>query len=345
MFKLLSRDEFRSQVFERDRHQCVICGLPAKDAHHILERRLWGESGGYYLTNGASLCEDHHLAAEMTTLSCEDIRLAAKIEKFPIPDHLYDSDRYDKWGNIILPTGMRIRGELFFDESVQKIMKEGNVLDLFGEYVKYCRTHHLPWSPAVNDDDRIIASLDAFKGKRVIASAKQDGENTNLYRNYLHARSIDYTHHMSRSWVRNFHAQIAHEIPDGWRMCGENLFAKHSIHYKHLKSYFYLFSIWNERNKCLSWDDTVEYAQILGMETVPVLYDGIWDEKVIRGLFKPEYNGDPCEGFVVRVAEEFDYRDFRRCVAKYVRAGHVQTHAFWLHQEIVKNELDPGLIS
>lgn len=38
----LTREEFKQQVFERDEHCCVVCGKPAVDAHHILERRLFG---------------------------------------------------------------------------------------------------------------------------------------------------------------------------------------------------------------------------------------------------------------------------------------------------------------
>ena len=84
-FKLLSRDQFREKTFERDNYKCLFCDRTNNlDAHHIIERRLWtskDELGGYFLDNGASLCEDHHLAAEMTTLSCEDIREKAGIEK------------------------------------------------------------------------------------------------------------------------------------------------------------------------------------------------------------------------------------------------------------------------
>lgn len=38
--KLLTRDEFRNGVFKRDDYKCCICNCPAKDAHHIIERRL-----------------------------------------------------------------------------------------------------------------------------------------------------------------------------------------------------------------------------------------------------------------------------------------------------------------
>jgi hypothetical protein len=49
---LLTRDQFREAVFARDKHKCVICKEPAKDAHHIMERRLFTETdelGGYFL--------------------------------------------------------------------------------------------------------------------------------------------------------------------------------------------------------------------------------------------------------------------------------------------------------
>jgi len=49
---LLDRDSFREFVFVRDGHKCVICGAPKKDAHHIIERRLFS-NGGYFIENGA----------------------------------------------------------------------------------------------------------------------------------------------------------------------------------------------------------------------------------------------------------------------------------------------------
>ena len=122
--KLLTRDAFREGVFLRDGHKCVFCDKPAKDAHHILERRLWPD-GGYYLENGASVCEEHHLACERTAISVEDVRNAAAIRKVWVPPHFYDDHVYDKWGNPVLEDGRRGKGELFFDESVQKALKEG----------------------------------------------------------------------------------------------------------------------------------------------------------------------------------------------------------------------------
>lgn len=116
---LLTRDQFREGVFNRDNHKCVFCGSPAVDAHHIMERRLFPD-GGYYIDNGISVCEEHHLACERTDISVEEARLAGNITKRIIPPQLYDDQIYDKWGNPIKSNGERLIGELFFDESVQK---------------------------------------------------------------------------------------------------------------------------------------------------------------------------------------------------------------------------------
>ena len=140
-----------------------------------------------------------------------------------------------------------------------------------GRY-KYPRTRHLPWSPGASRDDVIAKEVEAFSGQRVIVSEKMDGENTTLYRDHSHARSLDSRHHPSRNWVKGLHGSIAHEIPEGWRICGENLYARHSIDYEELSTYFMLFSVWDADNRCLDWDSTCEWAELLGLETVPVLW-------------------------------------------------------------------------
>lgn len=308
------------------------------DAHHIIERRLWSD-GGYYLDNGASLCAEHHLLAEQTLLTPEYLRERCGITRVIVPSHLYPDQPYDKWGNPVLEGGRRAKGELFFDESVQKILKEGGVLDLFTKLAKYPRTHHLPWSPGMHSDDRVIPSLSGFEGKRVIVSMKQDGENTTLYSDYIHARSLDSRSHPSRDWVKNFHAGFAHDIPESFRICGENLYAEHSIHYHDLESYFMGFSIWNEMNECLSWDETLEWFNLLGITPVPVLYDGVYDEKVLKSIEK-SMDFETNEGFVVRLAEKFRYADFKSSVAKFVRQGHVQTNKHWMQgQRVIPNGL------
>jgi hypothetical protein len=205
-------------------------------------------------------------------------------------------------------------------------------------FTKYPRTHHLPWSPGATDDDKILTDLSCFNGKRVIVTKKMDGENTTMYSNHIHARSLDSKGGVDRDWVKTLWAGLAHNIPENWRICGENLWAKHSIHYTDLPSYFMGFSVWNEYNTCLGWDDTLQYFELLGIDPVPVMYDFIWDEDKIRKIHTELLN-DKDEGFVVRNADCFHYDQFQHNVVKYVRKGHVQTDTHWRTQSFVPNVL------
>ena len=205
-------------------------------------------------------------------------------------------------------------------------------------YKKYPRTPHLPWSPGASGDDVWVDTLGCFDGREVVVTEKMDGENTTMYRDHVHARSIDSRHHPSRSWVKGLHQQIAHLIPRGWRVCGENLYARHSIAYERLPSYFMAFSIWGDEDRALSWEQTVEWAALLGVELVPELWRGRWDEGALRALAE-ELDTEAHEGYVVRLAQSFGREDFPRSVAKWVRAEHVTTEEHWMFAEVTPNGL------
>jgi hypothetical protein len=339
-YKLLTRDQFRESVFARDGGKCVFCDKPAVDAHHILERRLWtgpNELGGYFIENGASVCAEHHMACETTEIPLDKVREACGITHFPIPEHLYPDQEYDKWGNPIQQNGQRLRGELFHDESVQKVLKQGGMLGLFTHWVKYHRSYHLPWSN-MSEDDRMMPSIENFIGRRVIVTEKLDGEQTSMYQDHIHTRSLDSRNHPSRNWVKQFWSTIRADLPDQWRLCGENLYAKHSIYYNNLDTYFYGFSLWNDKNICMPWDETMEWFKLLGVQSVPVLYDGIYDEALIKKLWdKSKY--DTMEGYVVRLADSFAYSEFSKSLGKFVRPNHITCSAHWMFQQTIPNRL------
>lgn len=335
MSKLLSRNEFRTLVLERDKNKCVLCGtdkLPL-DAHHIMERRLFSD-GGYYLENGATLCDPTcHLKAETTEVSCETLRELCGITTTCLPEHLSVDYNYDKWGNILLSKEQRMPGELFWDEQVQKIL--GPVLHQFKLYIKYPRTFHLPWSLGRTKDDRVLQTLTQFKDKEVVVTEKFDGENVSIYHDgYVHAKSVEYISTPDCGRLKALAEEIKVDIPVGWRVCGENLVRKHSIHYKHLpehdRFFFQVFGLWNS-NICLGWDETVEWIGMMNLPIVSVIYQGIFDEKAIRNAFE-EYKktkNDEVEGYVVRPRNSFSLKEHKTLVGKFVRANHIQTTHHW----------------
>ena len=209
---------------------------------------------------------------------------------------------------------------------------------------KYPRTFHVAWSETLASDDKYIGSMAAFEGKRVIVTEKMDGENTTLMSDRTFARSTDSVHHYSRDWVKSFWATICKDIPNDWRICGENLWAQHAIAYNGLKSFFMGFSVWDDRNISLSWDATLEWFDLLGVTPVTVIYDGLYDVAAIMDAFDTYKKtvGRDVEGYVIRVADEIAYADFRTHMCKYVRKNHVQLDtAHWLYggRAVIPNKL------
>ena len=310
----MEREAFKQAVFARDGGQCVVpwCDHYAVDAHHLMERALW-EDEGYHIDNGVSLCSGHHKEAEIGLLSPQDLRKWAGITTTILPEGLDPSVEHDKWGK-----------------------------------VKYPRTPHLPWSPGRTSDDRVLESIDHLLGREVVLTEKLDGENTTLYRTGYHARSLDTDYHPTRTWVQNLQSKIGWEIPEGWRICGENLAGRHAIEYRDLPSFFFVFSIWDNTNTCLSWDDTTEYCQMLGLEAVPTLVRQTFNSDLRdwlshNGVDSPSLTARyaaEIEGYVIRPTDSFGYDEFGQVVAKYVRADHVDpSNRHWRHERSEFNTL------
>lgn len=131
----MTRDEFRNTVFERDDGKCVVCENKAKDAHHIFERALF-EGGGYYLENGASVCEECHWDCELTLISPKEIHELTGIED-PVYPNQANSDvidhnlkYYDKWLNQFTGEYTKAGREIWlegplYDEDFQRVL--GNI--------------------------------------------------------------------------------------------------------------------------------------------------------------------------------------------------------------------------
>ncbi|WP_088289274.1 RNA ligase family protein [Kineosporia sp. A_224] len=209
-----------------------------------------------------------------------------------------------------------------------------------GGRVKYPRTPHLPWSPGRDADDVGIRTLAAVESAEVVVTEKLDGECTTIGPGgWSHARSLDSGPHPSRTYVRSVAGRIGHLLPPTMRVCGENVYAVHSVEYTGLADHFQVFNIW-DGDRCLSWDETVEWAHLLDLVVVPVLHRGPWPgPDALTSTWRAATSGRVSEGYVVRTAAGFDAAAFTAHVAKYVRPAHVQTDEHWLDQEMRVNGL------
>ncbi|WP_300443683.1 RNA ligase family protein [uncultured Mameliella sp.] len=203
---------------------------------------------------------------------------------------------------------------------------------------KYGRTFHLPTSPGVGNDDKIIQDLTHLQGAdEVVFTEKMDGENTTIFAGGCHARSPDSGYHASRDWMKAYAAGISPSLSGDERIVGEYLFAKHSVAYDGLPSYFLGFA-WIVDNEVQGWDESLGRFEELGVKSVPVLQRGCFDDAAIKSVLDL-LDLEKQEGFVVRSVSPFFESDMATHVAKYVREGHVQSDTHWTKAEIIKNGL------
>ena len=209
---------------------------------------------------------------------------------------------------------------------------------------KYPRTYHLPWSPGRCCDDKVLESAEHLLERPLVITEKLDGGNCCLTRGGVYARTHgSEANHPAFAPIKAIWASIRYDIPEGWSIFGEAIYAKHSIHYKSLPSHFLVFGVRMDLDKdWLSWDQVNEIAQLLNLHTVPELWHGeVESVRELKDIIKTlvargsACGGTDIEGVVVRDAMHFF--DFKSAVAKWVRAGHIQTDEHWMTQEIVPN--------
>ncbi len=212
---------------------------------------------------------------------------------------------------------------------------------------KYPRTPHLPWSPGISSDDEVLDITPWSPLDKINVTMKMDGENTTIGPDYVHARSLDSSYHQSRTWVKNFAAEWQWDLKDDERICGENLYARHSILYHNLESFFLGFSYWTG-DWCHSWEETEAKFAEYGIISVPVLFHDVsyvtlstpfQKGSVVSSWFESEDRYKDREGYVVRSVGGFSYNEFSKNVAKYVRAHHVKTDGHWMHERVGRNGL------
>jgi hypothetical protein len=328
----MNREQFRTAVFERDHHTCVVpgCNQPAQDAHHIIERALWvnttASKDGYFTDNGASLCGVHHIHAEKNFITPDSLREWCGIKETILPFNFETMHIYDKWGIMI---------------------KSPN-----REVIKYPHTPYLPFTQSAKLEvinDCGYADLEKFVDMPLVITIKMDGSNCLLTSEKVCARNAYSANHKSFDLMKAEHSKIQHLIPPNIQIFGEWLYAKHSIHYceinhNKLDGLFQLFAVY-DKNTTLwqSWDTVKQWAKILGVVTVPIINEVSYSStfelagKISAVGESIVHHGH--EGIVIRNKYPFYWGRFSENIAKYVRANHVQTDKHWTTQPIVKNEI------
>ena len=203
---------------------------------------------------------------------------------------------------------------------------------------KYPRTFHWPTSPGVQSDDKVLRNTGRLIGVPVTITEKMDGSNVTLCNGEVYARAVSTpSHHPWHGIVRKNHAWKTLELGPDYRISGEDMYGVHSIEYDGFRESetFRVFNI-QYKDEWLSFDDRYAICQQLDLRMAPVwLHDATFQtEKDISkwlesNIKRHSHHGPVLEGFVVQLMDSFHVDEFSSCVAKYVRAGHVQTDTHW----------------
>lgn len=198
---------------------------------------------------------------------------------------------------------------------------------------KYPRTFHFPFSEGATNDDRIQSDWQSILQHELVVTEKLDGENSCIKSSGVYARSHGAVNR--NPWARpmwDIWERVGHTLGD-LHIFGENMYAVHSITYAEMEHYFYIFAI-RDGDTWLSWNEVLEYAQILELPVTPVVQRGHFTEQTLKNLIAQQQRngsllGGVSEGVVCRIAAAFSDAAFSESVLKYVRKNHVQTDEHW----------------
>lgn len=284
-----------------------------------------------------SVCGFDLESCKVLMLILEKFKIKSKIKNYEGYNYIVvNADNTHKFFGIIspyVPPCMEYKLSEKFRKGVKYVPKTENL-----EPIRRLReTYIVDIKPYLHNSDRGKYDIET-ETHNYLANNVLVHNCTTFYSDHYHARSIDGRHHPSRDMVKQIWGNVRYMIPENWRVCGENMYAKHSIEYNDLPSYFMGFSVWDDTNTKLAYDDGVAFMQSLGLNTVPELWRGVYDENAIKQLWSDkDYNRS--EGYVIQVVDAIAYDDFGKYVAKFVRPKHVQSSEHWMNQHIVPNKL------
>jgi hypothetical protein len=122
------------------------------------------------------------------------------------------------------------------------------------ELAKYPRTWHLPFSPGLTRDDRIMPDgVARLLGRPLVLTEKMDGSNVVLRRGGVFPRA---RWHESMGSLEALHATIIHPLPEGIDVAAEWLLATHAIRYDRLAALCQVFGAFDaDREAFVAWGD------------------------------------------------------------------------------------------
>jgi hypothetical protein len=234
-------------------------------------------------------------------------------------------------------------------------------------FVKYPRTPHLFGSTGTDDDKHMgeTESLKFVADPSLIAEEKLDGGNCGLHflssgKMVLQCRGHEITAGMHpqwdlfKQWVQVKRPVLENMLGSQYILYGEWLYAKHSVHYRGLISYFFEFDIWDKDAQAfLDLESRLILLEGTNIQTVPVIHRGAATLEKLKSLigvsaFDSQFQ-NPATGRTDNLMEGIYLRTeadgFVTGRAKLVRPEFVEKvkqSPHWKEQAMVPNQLAAG---
>jgi hypothetical protein len=259
-------------------------------------------------------------------------------------------------------------------------------MSAFESIIKYPRTRHIEGSRLQpGDQDLRALSFDQLRSCHLVVEEKLDGANAGLgfsesgelqlqsRGHYLTGGGREKHFDLFKQWAHAHAAQLRDIVGHRYLVYGEWLYAKHTVFYDRLPSYFMEFDVYDrESQEFLSTERRREMFEGSPVSSVPVLRSATFDRLdeltslVGRSLYKTANwqqrlreaatargvdieqtvrqtdSSDEMEGLYVK------HEEHGRVVGRYkwVRASFitavVDSESHWLSRPIVPNQLEDG---
>lgn len=311
-------EQLTRDIEQRDGARCIICETKVLIAAHLIyDQQLFtaAHEDGHHRDNAVTLCQDHIRDAMDTILSPEQLKKASFISHPLKPSILTPDQAHDRYGNVMLPDGSRLKGPLMDSPEVTDRLASAGMMSKFTSRYQYPPIPHVPWSKSIPMTGAGLKSMNHMKGKEVVLTLHMKSENSALSRDHLHAMTFTGKRYAAGGLIKNFHRKIADNMTISERVIGENLSANHAVAYYDMPSYLLGMQVWHG-GFCLPYNQTLTRLAELGITPVRELWRGIYDEKVIRNI-QATLDSEVHEGTLLRTTSGFAYRDFHQHVALY----------------------------
>ena len=237
----------------------------------------------------------------------------------------------------------------------------------YGEFVKYPRTPHLFGSKGTDDDKHLgeAESRRFIANDSLIVEEKLDGTNVGIHftaegamvlqcRGHLITEGMHSQYDLFKQWAAVKRPVLEDRLGDRYILFGEWLYARHSVHYRQLRHYFFEFDIYDKEDEdFLSLERRLALLEGTGIQTVPVLHAGALDREKLRNLIGPsrfdsEFE-NPLTNHIDHLMEGLYLRTEANGVvtgrAKFVRPEFVEKvkqREHWQYQTMTVNRLIEG---